>query len=565
MTTNPTWLAVMALPYLRENPHECSEQIFSRLYGNMLSTYILNSSPKIQKVFNEWNAKGMTVSNLEKNQELKNILLEETPWIREAQSESEQMKRIALFFDLNKMSNELEQAQNKLIKRQMQSGGFPWFDGGKEDFYITNHLIAGFGKLKKMLGEKSGDYLKPEIEQMIQKAINYSDNEAIRIYEEQIRKKIRDDGNVYLLSNYFYSRSYWLENEIPAKLKGNLNEYLNKISKLEVNKSTYQKGLNALILNRFNKKEEAKKLVHSLKENAVLSDELGMYWKDNVSGWYWYEAPVETQAVVIEAFAEVTNDINSIEEMKVWLLKNKQTNAWNSTKSTTDAVYSLMTFGKSYLNAEEGVKISIGNQKVYPSENVTSEQASSYFKKSWKNSEITNDKATVKIEKTSPGVAYGGLFWQYFEELDKISTAQNKEVNFDKKLYLKEVTKDGEILKEITEKYPIKIGDKVVVKLVIKTNREMEYVHLKDMRASGFEPLNMLSSYKYQNGVGYYESTKDASTNFFISNLPKGTYVFEYNLRANNAGNFSNGITQLQCMYAPEMAAHSEGIRVEIK
>jgi uncharacterized protein YfaS (alpha-2-macroglobulin family) len=92
----------------------------------------------------------------------------------------------------------------------------------------------------------------------------------------------------------------------------------------------------------------------------------------------------------------------------------------------------------------------------------------------------------------------------------------------------------------------------------------MEYVHLKDMRASCFEPVNVLSGYRYQGGLGYYEATKDASTNFFIGWLPQGTYVFEYPLRVTHEGNFSNGITSIQCMYAPEFSSHSEGIRVEV-
>ncbi|MCB9203012.1 MAG: hypothetical protein H6604_08210 [Flavobacteriales bacterium] len=562
MTTNPTWLAVMSLPYLREYPYECSEQLFSRFYGNLLSTYILNQSPKIKRVFDEWNSKELTVSRLEKNQELKNILIQETPWIREAQSETEQIKRIALFFDLNKMKNELEQAQDKLIQRQSSNGGFVWFDGGREDFYITNHIIAGFGKLNKMLGDKKSEYIKSEMESLIQKAIQFSDEEALRIYEES--KKWNKKESPYLLANYFYSRSYFLDKKLPTKLQGNLKKYLDEIAKLE-STSVYQKAMNALVLERYGKTEDAKRLVKSLKETSVESDEMGMYWKDNVSGWYWYQAPVETQSTAIEAFAEVTpNDINSIEEMKVWLLKNKQTNAWKTTKATTDAVYALMTFGKSYLNSEEGITIEVGNETVLPTENPTIEQASGWFKKSWKKEEITQDKAEVKIKKTSPGVAYGGLFYQYFEDLDKINVHNNQEIKFDKKLYKKEVNSEGEILKEITEKTPIKVGDKITVKLIIEVNRDMQYVHLKDMRASGFEPINVLSSYKYQNGVGYYESTKDASTNFFISRLNKGIYVFEYDVRANNKGDFSNGITELQCMYAPEMAAHSEGIRVEI-
>ena len=144
-------------------------------------------------------------------------------------------------------------------------------------------------------------------------------------------------------------------------------------------------------------------------------------------------------------------------------------------------------------------------------------------------------------------------------------TVANTDVKMEKQLFIKTNTEKGPVLQPITDSKKIKIGDLITVKLIIKTDRDMEYIHLKDMRASGFEPVNVLSSYKWQNGVGYYESTRDAATNFFIDRLPKGVYVFEYDVRANNAGDFSNGITTFQNMYAPEMSAHSEGIRVKIE
>src|SRR5699024_8348909 len=157
----------------------------------------------------------------------------------------------------------------------------------------------------------------------------------------------------------------------------------------------------------------------------------------------------------------------------------------------------------------------------------------------------------VEIKKTSPGVSWGALYWQYFEDLDKVSSAETG-IRFKKQLYLKKNTDRGPELQEITKETPIKVGDLVTVRLEIQTDRDMQFVHLKDMRASGFEPTNVISRYKYQEGLAYYESTRDAATNFFMDNMPKGTYVFEYDLRANNAGDFSNGITTLQNMYAPE-------------
>jgi hypothetical protein len=298
----------------------------------------------------------------------------------------------------------------------------------------------------------------------------------------------------------------------------------------------------------------------------VQNEELGMYWKNNPSGWYWYQAPIETQALLIEAFDEITGDIKKVDEMRIWLLKNKQTNAWKTTKQTTEAVYALLLRGTDWLSVEKTVDVKIGNQTINPATmpEVKIEAGTGYFKKTWQGKEITADMASVQIHKKGDGIAWGGLYWQYFEDLDKITFAKTP-LQMSKELFVRRFTDTGEQLDKISPATVIKVGDLVRVRIEIKVDRAMEYVHLKDMRASGFEPVNVISGYKWQDGLGYYESTRDASTNFFISYLPKGVYVFEYDLRANNAGHFSNGITTIQSMYAPEFSSHSSGMRVDIR
>lgn len=566
LTTNPLWTVIGALPYLREYPYECSEQLFSRLYGNAISTAVLNQSPKIKKVFDQWNEKGLQISNLEKNQELKALLLEETPWLREAQSETEQMQRIALFFDLNTMSLELQQAKEKLLKRQQSNGAFAWFEGGREDVYITNHIIGGFGKLQKMLGANSAKLLGEDIQNLVDKAIVYSD--ASMLVEWNRTKKKDRPSMYYSMLHYFYVRSFWKENNpIPASYRSIQNEVFNDLLAEESKSGLSYRAMLALTLNRFGRTKEATKIVHAINERSVESDEMGKYWKDNVSGWYWYQAPIETQTMLIEAYDEIVKDEKSVEAMKVWLIKNKQNNRWSSTKATTEAVYALFSLGKSWLNAEEGITVKAGNEIVYPpkSANEPSEiNVSGYFKKSWKGADIQPSLATIDVEKKSPGVLYGGLFWQYFEQLDKITPAQTN-LKIKKELYLKTYTDKGVQLQPITESTPIKVGDLVTVRCVLQTDRDLSYIHLKDMRASGFEPVNVFSSYKWKDGLGYYESTRDASTNFFISYMQPGVYVFEYDVKVNNAGTFSNGITTIQNMYAPEFSAHTQGIKVQIQ
>jgi len=581
MTSNPAWYAVQALPYLMEYPYECNEQTFSRYYANALASHIANSNPRIQEVFNQWRNTDALLSNLEKNQELKSILIQETPWLRDAQSETEQKKRIALLFDLNKMNNELQSAINKLKSHQMNSGGWSWFKGGNENRYITQHIIAGFGHLKQLSVSSSA----VETSQMIGKAIKYLDQQFIKAYKD-IRKynakaDLNKDHLSYTQLHYLYMRSFFPEIKASKEVEDITTYYQSQIQKYWLKRSLYAKGMMALVSYRTNDIKTASKILKSLKETSITSDELGMYWKSSTNSWYWYQAPIETQALLIEAFGEAgsiiqneTKNLETIDNLKIWLLKNKQTNKWKTTKDTTEAVYALLLQGSAWLSAGtersgsviDIVDVILGGKKVEPAklENVTVEAGTGYYKTSWDSTEIKPEMAEVEISKKGQGIAWGALYWQYFEDLDKITSVETP-LSLKKKLFLKQNTDTGEEITEITSDTKLKVGDLVRVRIELRSDRNMEFLHMKDMRASGLEPVNVLSKYKWQDGLGYYESTKDASTNFFFDYLPKGVYVFEYDLRVNNAGNMSNGITTIQSMYAPEFSSHSEGVRIMIE
>jgi uncharacterized protein YfaS (alpha-2-macroglobulin family) len=565
MTSNPAWYAVQALPYLMEYPYECNEQTFSRYYANALASHIANSNPRIQEVFNQWRTTDALLSNLEKNQELKSILIQETPWLRDAQSETEQKKRIALLFDLNKMNNELDSAMRKLKNGQMSNGAWSWFNGGRPNRYITQHIITGFGHLDKL------DVTSNDAEtQMITKAISYLDAEFVREYKD-IRKydnkiDLSLDHLSYTQLHYLYMRSFFPEIKKSKQVQEITDYYQTQIQKYWLSRSLYAKGLMTLVLHRMDDESTSAKILESLRETSITSEELGMYWKANTSSWYWYQAPIETQALLIEAFSEVENDTETIDNLKIWLLKNKQTNRWKTTKATTEAVYALLLQGSDWLSVTDMVDIVIGGQDIEPSklEDVKIEAGTGYFKTSWSSAEIKPEMATVKLTKKGDGIAWGSLYWQYFEDLDKITSAETP-LKLSKKLFKKTNTDTGEQITEITPETDLKIGDLVRVRIELRSDRPMEFIHMKDMRAAGLEPVNVLSQYKYQDGLGYYESTKDASTNFFFDYLPKGVYVFEYDLRVNNAGDMSNGITTIQSMYAPEFSSHSEGIRIKVE
>ncbi|MEY3443479.1 MAG: hypothetical protein RLZZ519_1760, partial [Bacteroidota bacterium] len=306
--------------------------------------------------------------------------------------------------------------------------------------------------------------------------------------------------------------------------------------------------------------------VKSLKEFSFRDPEMGMYWKADGNGMYWYQAPIETQALLIEVFDEVADDQESVEEMRIWLLKQKQTQDWKTTKATAEACYALLLKGSDFLSQSKLADITIGGKKLEPAKDpqLKVEAGTGYFKTSWSGNQITPEMSKVQVKNNNQVVAWGAVYWQYFEQLDKITFAANK-VKIKKQLYLQQNSANGPVLVALTAGQKLQPGDMIKVRILIETDRDMEYVHMKDMRASGFEPINVLSQYKYQNGLGYYETTRDAATNFFFDWLPKGKYVFEYPLRATHKGEFSNGITTIQCMYAPEFTSHSEGVRVRIR
>jgi TonB-dependent SusC/RagA subfamily outer membrane receptor len=565
MTSNPAWYAVQALPYLMEYPYQCNEQIFSRYYANALASHIANANPRIQEVFNLWKNTDALLSNLEKNEELKSILIQETPWLRDAQSETEQKKRIALLFDLNKMNNELQSAIRKLENNQLGSGAWAWFNGGRENRYITQHIITGFGHLHK-LGVIQSKSEKP----MIKNAINYLDTEFVNEYKDlkkyNEKVDINKDHLSYTQLHYLYMRSFFPEIKKSEEVETIMAYYQTQIQNYWLSRSLYSKGLMALISHRNENAKTASKIIKSLKETSITSEELGMYWKANTNSWYWYQAPIETHALMIETFSEIENDTETIDNLKIWLLKNKQTNRWKTTKATTEAVYALLLQGSDWLPVTEMVDVVLGERKIDSKklEDVKIEAGTGYYKTFWNSFEIKPEMGDVRLTKKGKGIAWGSLYWQYFEDLDKITSAETP-LQLKKKLFIKKNTDTGEEITEITDNIVLNVGDLVRVRIELRSDRTMEYLHMKDMRASGLEPVNVMSKYKWQDGLGYYESTKDASTNFFFDYLPKGIYVFEYDLRVNNAGNMSNGITTIQSMYAPEFSSHSEGTRINIE
>ncbi|MDR1792152.1 MAG: hypothetical protein LBR36_01710 [Bacteroidales bacterium] len=562
-TANPLWYVIQSLPYLANYPYECNEQIFSRLYANAIASKIANSSPAIEKVFNLWlnESSDAFCSALEKNQELKSIVLEETPWLMDANSESVDKQRIAKLFNKQQLTSELKNAADKLSDRQLSAGGWSWFDKGeKASFYITTYIVGGCGRLKSM------NVAHPLKKSDINKAIAFIDNEMQNQYTQIMATQKTEHAKYCPSINmfyYLYARSFFLkENPIDKNKQTAYNYFLNQAIAAK-DLTIYQKALLSCILFYNNLKNNAKAILTDVKNQSQYSQEMGMWWKKEGYGWRWYDAPIERQAQLIEAF-HLLGDSLAVENMQRWLLKEKQTTHWSTTTATVSACYALLLRGNGLANLTQTpqANIHIGKHTLRLSEQKT-QAGTGYFKTVYPADSITADMATITIENQSSAISWGAAYWQYFENQDKITSAATP-LSLEKQLFVVKTNQYGEVLQAITPESPLHKGDKVRVRVVLKTDRDMDYIHLKDMRAAAFEPTETLSGYRSQGGLWYYQSMRDAAANFFIEHLPTGTYVFEYTLKVTQNGSFSNGITTAQCMYAPEYAAHSKGERVKV-
>lgn len=557
LTTNPIWELMFALPSLKNDNNNSADVVFNKWFADVLASEIFKANPKMKTVFDEYQSKGLLTSNLEKNQELKQLLLDETPWVLESKNETEQMQKLARLFDANTMRNSIQNDWSELVKLQNPDGGFSWYQGYPSSYYTSLYILKNLGRINEWLKGNLSDYQSSEQKEMVKKLVSYVDNEVNKYWKT-------DKDNVWnnFVLDYLDTRHYW-EKEYALKAKGATlkTSVISKAKKAEIKDFTFF-GLHraALLFNNYGLKDVSKKLMNYLKETSTETETQGVYWKQNLNDWGWYSSKTVNHAGALEAFQKLTpTDENFIEEMKIWLITQKEVNSWGNSRGTAEVIFTILNSGKSWTSAEsDKAEITWGGKQLNPQT-----QATGYVKQTVNSENLDKNLSTVTIKKESAGIVQGGLFWQYYEDLDKIKSSESY-ISIFKELYKKVKTENGEQLIKINENSPIKVGDKITVRMILNTDRNMEFIHLKDMRAAGFEPLDVISGYQWKNNLGYYQSTKDASTNFYIEYMPKGKYVFEYDYIANASGNFSNGITTLQNYYAPQMNAHTQGTTVKI-
>ncbi|MCI3938622.1 MG2 domain-containing protein [Chryseobacterium aahli] len=563
LSTNPVWEIIFALPDLNAYLNISSDGVFNAWFADVVAAEIFKANPKMEKIFNEYQDNDLMKSNLEKNQELKQLLLEETPWVLESENEEDQMKRVARLFDANKMRKSINEDWDRLLRYQNSDGGFPWLPGYESSYYNSIYILNNLGKINGWLKGNMAEYQSGQ-NKMVSRLISYLDNYIESKWDDE-----KDNPWSNFAIDYLYSRNFW-EKEYPLSGKGAMikKQVMEKGKVARFTDFTFF-GIHrvALLFDDYGMKNESKKILNYLKETSTDTETQGLYWKQNFSDWGWYNSKTVNHAGAIEAVAKLTpQDQNFIEEAKIWLATQKEVNSWGTSRATAEIIYIFMNSGKSW-TADEADKATViwGGKNIidFNSSNKLDKTSTGYIKKTVKSEVVDQSLATVTVSKPGPGIAQGGIFWQYYEDLDKIKSSESY-ISITKEFYKKVKTENGDQLVKITENSPVKVGDVVTIRMILNTDRPMQYVHLKDMRAAGFEPIDVISTYHWKNNLGYYQATKDASTNFYIQNMPKGNYVFDYDLVANASGDFSGGIATMQNYYAPQMNAHSEGRKLQV-
>ncbi len=559
-STNPVWYAVQALPYLANVSTDRAETAFYVFYANTLSSYIADHIPNLLNYIKKWQIEtpDALLSQLEKDQDLKAIMLQETPWVLEAKSETEQRSRIATLFEVNTLRNQQTNALKLIAQKQKYNGGWPWMDGMPESPYISTYILSGFGKLQKMGAWSSLSQADQNTAQSIcDKAVRYLEYEVAETYRKMKRYSKGKDwpiGSGTL--NELYALSFFKEQNSDKDFAMAKKYYLGSLDKEWTSFNFNDRSKGALVLYRNGNEKTAKLMIQSFKECAQKNEQIGMYWPKK---YFSFESHIATHANIMAAFAEIDQNQEMIDELRVWLLTQKQTNKWENSASTADAIYALLMRGSDWFAEGKEVTLRFGNTPISTEGGVA---GTGFIQRRWNANEVTQEMQQLTVNNPTPHLVWGGLFRQYFVPIDEVKSDESG-FTIKRELFVETVTDKGKVLVP-AEKRTLKVGDKLTVKITFTSQQDMSFVFVKDLRAAGFEPIEQISRYEYNDRMSYYQSNTDTDMQFFIEHLPKGTHQLEYSMFVTKEGHLNNGYALIQCQYAPEFSAYSDGMRVKV-
>lgn len=560
VTGNPAWMAIQALPSLTQPDGENAISWAVAYYANTLAAAIAQSQPRIREVIKAWQASGQCketfLSRLEQNEDLKNLLLSETPWLAEATSDTERMQRLVQLFDANRQRNLTLSALTRLKELQGEDGAWSWYKGMGSSRDITTYIATLLVRLPLLTGSP----LDADAAAMKQRAFAYLHQEALKEYK-RLREAERKGTPITTLSDDAFDYLYLLALDADAMKQADKevhSYFLPLLPRQLTTASIQRKAQSAVILQAAGRQADAEAFEASLKEHLVQEKTMGAHFAFNDGYYSWGMMPVTAHVAAMEALSRFEGNATIMEEMKRWLLKQKQTTQWNTPVASADAIYALLCNGRNWLADRGDVTLTLGRERLRTTDtSVRPLQGLGYIKETYEEGSTALKARTLEVEKHDEGMAWGAVYAQYLSPVADVR-AQSTGLSIEKQCFVERKTAIGRSeLHPLEKGGGLRVGDKLVIRLVLRLDRAMDYVQLKDSRAACLEPTATLSGYRWTGGFGYYAETKDASTRFFFDHLGKGTYVLEYSCRVSQAGIYQPGLATVQCAYAPEMAAHS--------
>ena len=547
--------ALAALPYLVNYPYECTEQILNRFVSTGILTGLYSSYPEVGRMAEQLAKRTTPLETWDATDPNRKMELEETPWLVESRGGVEDLP-LANVLDPRVALAEREAALAKLAKAQTSSGGFPWWPGGPPSAYMTLYLMYGFAKAAEFGVTVPRDMVEAGWRYL---AREFRDDYALRM--------MRDDCCWEFLTflNYVascYPDPSWLGNALTDQERRQILEFSFKHWKQH---SPYLKAYLALTLKRSGRPEDARLVFASILDSAKTTRDEGTSWAPEDRSWLWYNDTIESHAMVLRALVELAPDDSRREGLVQWLMLNKKLNHWKSTRATAEVLYALAHVLKAEgaIETREAVTVEVGgrettfnfepdrftgkgNRVIVPGEKVDAHSGS------------------VSIEKQGKGLAFASAVWHFSTE--RLPEREGGDLlSVSRTYFLREVRGEEVVLVPLAESAGLAPGDEIEVHLSLRSRHPAEYVHLRDPRAAGLEPVSLTSSFKWDLGVSWYEEVRDSGTNFFFEQLPQGEYTFKVRLRAATAGRFRVAPATVQSMYAPEFTAHSSGAMITVR
>ena len=558
-TGNPSWLAVLALPSIGVPSHQDAYSLAAAYYSSSLASWIIDKYPRIRTMFEAWQSLGggkdVFLSELQRNPELKDLLLEASPFLLEAESEAEQRRRLGALFDLNTLQNQKAVYLNKLAGLQSFDGGWSWYEGMDANLYMTTSIVETLLRLNALTGTTD-----KAMSTMLTKGLDYLDKQAVKEYQS-LRKQKENRGLSEFASHYLYIATL-SGRTLTGDTKSAYRYFMEKLKTNVGNLTIYGKAVGAIVLAANGMEAESKDFMNSLLQYSVYTPEMGRYYDTNIALSTWSDYRIPTQSMVIEALYKLGGNGSgeTISQMQQWLLKQKQVQSWDTPINTVNAIYAFLLDNASILSEQAMPELFLDGKQLSTAE---ASLGLNSVKETFSLSAGTKAPQRFTVRKESDGLSWGAVYAQYLESMDKVS-AQSEGLSITRTLYAERLI-DGKLRwVEVKEGETLQVGDKVKSVLRLRTDRNMDFVQMKENRASCMEPASVLSGYRFGGGIGYYQAIKDASMEYYIDRLPKGTYTIESIYYITMSGTYEMGSVQVQSAYAPEFNAHTAGWKLKV-